>query len=223
MPFRFAASFLNWERNCASHVALGMGEHADKPPACLETALADMDMRLADAATNRKAPMHTPVLTTSDGDARILVLRAFDVAAGTLRFHTDLRSPKVAAIAADPRVGLLFYDKEAGVQIRLNGTARVEGQSQCADAAWQASDTYARRCYLGAAPGELATGPDSGLPEWVEGKRPTEAELAPARANFAVLLVQVERWDWYCLSHEGHRRAIFEGTGDSRKGSWVTP
>ena len=200
-----------------------MGDTQQSRPDTLDAVLADLDARLAGAASDRKSAMHTPVFATADGDARILVLRGYDAATGTLRFHTDIRSPKVAAIEAAPRAGVLLYDKDAGIQIRLGGTARVEGEGELADAAWAQSDAYARRCYLGAAPGEHADGPDSGLPAWVEGKRPTEEELAPARANFAVLLVEVDSWDWYSLSHDGHRRAVFSGRADGREGSWVTP
>ncbi|WP_237164810.1 pyridoxamine 5'-phosphate oxidase family protein [Paraurantiacibacter namhicola] len=200
-----------------------MGDEKDTRLAMLAAVREDLDAKLAEAARSSKSPMHTPVVSTADGDARIMVLREYDAASGTLRFHTDIRAPKVEVIQAAPRLGVLAYDREARLQIRLTGTGRIESEGPVADAAWAASDAFARRCYLGAAPGEASEEPDTGLPSWVEGKRPTEEELAPARANFAVLLVQVDRWDWYHLHHMGHRRAIFTGHGDSREGSWVTP
>ncbi|MDG6078609.1 flavin-binding protein [Erythrobacter litoralis] len=163
--------------------------------------------------------MHTPVLATADADVRVLVLRGFDADSWTLRFHTDSRSPKVDAIAADPRVGVLAYDAEAKVQLRLRGTGRVERDTELADSAWSESTEFARRCYLGAAPGETRDGPNSGLPNWAEGEQPTEEQLAPVRANFAVLLVKVEEIDWYWLSNDGHRRALVRRDG----GRWLTP
>ena len=186
----------------------------------LENVRRDVIQRLAQAAKDRKSSMHTPVLATSDADTRILVLRAFDEESWTLRFHTDARSPKVAVIERDPAVGVLFYDREEKVQIRCRGTARIERNGELTDAAWQQSDNYARRCYLGRSPSEVADQPTSGLPEWIEGEKPTDEQLAPARENFAVLLVEIEEADWYELSHDGHRRALVTPDGEA---NWLTP
>ena len=55
----------------------------------------------------------------------------------------------------------------------------------------------------------------------MEGRKPTEAELEPARGNFAVLLVTLEELDWLHLDHAGHRRARFDlGSG---VGQFVVP
>ena len=181
----------------------------------------DAVRRLGRAATDRRSPMHTPVVATADADLRVMVLRAFDAQAWCLRFHTDTRAPKVAAIADNPQVGVLFYDKAEKVQIRCRGIARVEPDSATAQAAWEAGSNFARRCYLGDGPGTVKDSAASGLPDAFEGHEPTDEELLPARANFAVLLVQIEQLDWLYLAHEGHRRAQFGlPSGESR---WVTP
>ena len=185
----------------------------------LEAVKADITRLLRTAASNRNSPMHTPVVATADADARIMVLREFDPAGWTLRFHTDARAPKAALIENEAPVGVLFYDKDEKVQLRCRGTARVENSTRLAQEAWERSDAYARRCYLGAPPGEERAEPSSGLPEWVEGERPTEDQLAPARENFAVLMVTLQSVDWYHLSSEGHRRAVFE----HGEGRWLTP
>ena len=91
----------------------------------LDDVRTDLSNRLIRAAKDRKSPMHVPAVVTSDVDARGMVLREFDSAAFTLRFHTDTRAPKVAAIEADPRVAVLFYDKGAKIQIRVRGTAEI--------------------------------------------------------------------------------------------------
>ena len=179
----------------------------------------DICGRLATAATDRNSPMHTPVVATADADARIMVLRAFDENDWTLRFHTDARAPKAGMIGEGAPVGVLFYDSQAKVQIRCRGRGWIETGTPRAASAWRESDAFARRCYLGAPPGEPRAFPSSGLPESIEGKRPTEDQLAPAEANFAVLMVAIESADWYHLSSRGHRRAIIEGG----KGRWLTP
>ncbi len=154
-----------------------------------------------------------------------MVLRACDEALQALRFHTDARSPKCRILLEDPRIGLLFYDAEAAIQIRAKGTARVQTTGAEADAAWAQSSPYARRCYLAeAAPGSSADAPLSGLPDWAEGIKPVEHQLVAARDNFAILLVELHALDWLHLAHTGHRRAQFaRGDDGGWDGQWVVP
>lgn len=191
----------------------------------LSDCLDDCRNRLIRAARDRKLPMHTPVIVTADVDARVMVLRAFDAAAWRLRLHTDARAPKARVIAADPRVGLLFYDKAAKVQIRARGVGVIEREGAEVDAAWAASTNFARRCYLGEGPGGLAEAPTSGLPPEFEGVEPDDAQLVPARENFALLRITLTALDWLYLAHTGHVRAQFTRAGDGGdwQGGWVCP
>ncbi|MFN4112637.1 MAG: flavin-binding protein [Sphingomonadaceae bacterium] len=185
----------------------------------LEQLRRDIDRRLNEAVSNRRSPMHTPVVMAGEADARIMVLRDFEPATATARFHTDARAPKVGVIGSGAPVGVLFYDRDDKVQIRCRGTGWIEQSGPIADAAWAASTRFARRCYLGDGPGSPAAGPSSGLPPQFEGCEPEEHDLIPARAHFAVLLVRLDMIDWFHLAHTGHRRALFEnGTG-----RWITP
>jgi pyridoxamine 5'-phosphate oxidase len=183
----------------------------------------DCANRLIRAAHDRKSPMHTPVIVTADVDARVMVLRAFDAARWMLRLHTDRRAPKAQAIAADPRMAVLLYDKGAKIQIRLRGTGRIEARGPVADAAWAASTNFARRCYLGEGPGEVSETPTSGLPPAFEGVEPNDEQIIPARENFAVLLIEIAAFDWLYLAHTGHQRAQFVRAGDGWTGRWVAP
>ncbi len=185
----------------------------------LQDVKADIVRLLSDAASNRNSPMHTPVVATADADARVMVLREFDAENGLLRFHTDARSPKVSVIGNGAPVAVLFYDQAQKVQLRCRGLARIELDSDLARKAWQGSDAFARRCYLGAPPGEERDKPSSGLPSDIEGRRPSEEQLGSVRENFAVLLVTIETMDWYHLSSNGHRRAVFADD----EGKWITP
>ncbi|MFN4037840.1 MAG: pyridoxamine 5'-phosphate oxidase family protein [Erythrobacter sp.] len=179
--------------------------------------------RLARAPRDRKCAMHTPVVVSAPADARVMVLRAFDQSEARLRFHTDARSPKVAAIGDDPQMAVLFYDKSAKIQIRARGVGRVETSGPIADVAWAAGTNFARRCYLGDGPGSLSDVPTSGLPTEFEGVEPDDEQLIPARENFAVVLIDVQQVDWLYLAHTGHIRAQFTRAGEGWEGRWVTP
>jgi len=183
----------------------------------------DLAAHLERAARDRRSTMHVPVVVTSDVDARIMVLRAFDPDASTLRFHTDTRAPKVAAIEADPRMAVLFYDKEAKIQIRARGRGRIERDTPVTEQAWAEGSNFARRCYLGEGPGTPSDQPTSGLPSELEGVQPSDEQLVPAWENFGVLLVEIDRLDWLYLAHTGHVRAVFDREGDEWRGRWLSP
>jgi len=190
----------------------------------LDDVRTDLTNRLIRAARDRKSPMHTPAVVSSDVDARTMVLREFDSTAWTLRFHTDTRAPKVARIEADPRMAVLFYDKGAKIQIRVKGTAEILRDAPMTDTAWDNGSNFARRCYMGDGPGAASDVPTTGLPTELEGVEPTDEQLIPARDNFAVLLVTLRELDWLYLAHTGHIRARFETDAHEQwQGRWVAP
>ncbi len=103
------------------------------------------------------------------------------------------------------------------MQIRMRGVGRVEHMSDAATAKWDESTNFARRCYLvEGAPGSPMARAGSGLPDWAEGIQPTDEQIAPGRANFAVLLITVTDYDWLYLSNDGHRRAHTDRAGGRR-------
>ncbi len=185
---------------------------------------------ILEGATSRRSPCHTPVVATI-GEAglpqqRVMVLRAADQETRLLRFHTDARAHKVNEINASNALSILLYDAQAKVQLRLSGTGRIQTEGEDIDAIWQDADRFARRCYLAqVAPGSLSSGPASGLPDWVQGIKPEEADLAPARANFAILLAEIKRIEWLYLAATGHRRARWEWDDIAQvwNGCWLIP
>ena len=189
----------------------------------LDDVRSDIARRLVRAAKDRRSPMHVPGVVTSDVDVRGMVLREFDSTAWTLRFHTDARAPKAAAVNADPRMAVWFYDKGAKIQIRVRGHGEILTDDPVAEAAWDNGSNFARRCYLGDGPGAVSDTPTSGLPDEFEGVEPSNEQLVPARANFAVLRVTLTSLDWLYLAHTGHVRAQFEREGSNWRGRWVAP
>lgn len=191
----------------------------------LDSVLADATDRLAKAARQRRSAMHTPVVGTADGDLRMMVLREATPDL-TLRFHTDLRSPKCALIGNCAQVSVLAYDPETRIQIRMRGEGRIEHCGPVADAAWQRATASSRRCYLaGAGPGAVLEAAGSTIPEHLLRRAPTIEETLPGRSNFAVLLVEVRSLDWLHLTHEGGTRARFtrEDEASPWHKTWLAP
>lgn len=199
-------------------------------PDDLDAILADVWQRLGRAARDRRAAMHTPVVATIGPDGfpsqRVMVLRAFERSSATLRFHTDARAAKVAQLSQAGPVAVLAYDAGAKRQFRLTGTAWVETGTPAADQAWAEATLFAKRCYLAdPAPGTVSERPISGLPADIEGRKPeNEAEVAPGRANFALLMARIHTIEFLHLAHTGHRRALFGKAEDGVwNGQWLVP
>ena len=192
----------------------------------LDSVLANAIARLQTAARDRHHAMHTPVVATPDADMRIIVLREASDGLATMRFHTDMRSPKVALIGSNAPVGVLAYDPADRVQLRMHGAGRIEHHGPIADAAWECATASSRRCYLaGTGPGGVLAAPGSALPDDLLHRAPTLDETSPARENFCVLLVEVRRLDWLHLTHEGGTRARFtrQAANTPWQGTWLAP
>ena len=199
---------------------------ADALPTTLPDILAHAWSLLVRGGADRKSPVHTPVVCSVDADglpqARVMVLRKANPEDGTLRFHTDARSPKVTQLDGGA-VAVLAYHPADQVQLRLAGTARILTDGATVDGIWDASTLFARRCYLAEhPPGTPLPGPGSGLPAWIEGQQPTPEQIVPARENFATLWIGVTSIDWLHLANSGHRRAVFRAA-DGWAGSWLAP
>jgi hypothetical protein len=182
---------------------------------------------LVRGGADRRSPLHTPVVASiaADGrpDARVMVLRKASRINATLRFHTDVRSPKCASLDGKP-VSINAYHPGEAIQLRIAGTARVVTAGAEVDQIWAAATPFARRAYMvETAPGTVLPGPASGLPAAVEGRKPEEAELIPARAHFALVLVDVTEVDWLHLAADGHRRARLWRRDDGWRGEWCVP
>lgn len=183
---------------------------------------------IGEGAANRRSPNHTPVVGTTDTACaphlRIMVLRHACPNTRLLRFHTDMRSTKISQVAEKSDSSVLFYDPMAKVQIRLSGRAHIAQSGPEADAAWEQSTPFARRCYMAEfGPGSELNGPSSGLPEWIEGRQPDEEQLVSARANFAIFMFEARHLEWLYLANSGHRRALWSWDSNSWNGRWLVP
>lgn len=183
---------------------------------------------LARGVRDRRSACHLAVLATTGLDgfpaARTVVLRAVDAAARTLRFHTDRRSPKLAALAADPRMAIHFYDPRARLQFRFRAIAALHVGDETTQAVWRDVAPFSRRCYLGLTPGSVSAAPTSGLPPELETRAPGPEESASGLANFAVLRARLVELDWLHLAAAGHRRARFDWSDPAAPAAtWLAP
>lgn len=193
-------------------------------PDTLDDVFAHAWARLRAGVLGRHDPFHQGVLAnaTDEGpQARYVVLRAADAASGTLAFHTDARSPKYAALAADPRLAWVFFGH--GEQLRIEGRVRLHHDDDAARATWAAMRPLARRTYaVPLPPGTAVDAPeDAGLPGL--GAPADPAALEAARARFVLARVEATRLDWLSLAASGHRRARFERGPDGWQGRWLAP
>lgn len=172
---------------------------------------------------DRNSAAHAPVVGTVDEygapQLRVMILRDASRDTRMMRFNTDVRSHKITQIGVNGATSILIYDVVAKVQLRLSGTAQVVNDGHVADTAWSQSTPFARRCYMAeASPGSEVLAPSSGLPEWIQGRQPSEDQLLDARPNFATLLFQANKLEWLYLANAGHRRARW--TWDDAQGLW---
>ena len=169
------------------------------------------------AITERRHAFHTPVLLNQGAEgaeARTVVLRWVDTDQRLLHCHTDIRSPKVQALQADPRVGWLFYDAGAAVQMRLKAHATLHHKDDIAETGWANSTRNSRMCYRHQrGPGmQLENGPLS--PDFLE---------SDGFENFTVVRTQVHQMEWLFLRHSGHRRCCFNFVDGQWSPQWLAP
>ena len=85
----------------------------------LEQTLQSAESILEDAIRNAKNLFHTPVISSHSAEGiqtRTVVLRDFIQDSRIIRFHTDLRSPKVAELQANPAATMQGYDPSKKIQ-----------------------------------------------------------------------------------------------------------
>lgn len=159
---------------------------------------------LASAAGSARHPFHlltlATVTPTGQPDTRTVVLRHVDPAAPEIRFHTDIRSPKVQAIRAEPRVALHWYDPAVRVQLRAAARATIHHGDAVAIAAWAAAAAMSRACYT------TATPPGTVLDAFPTGPTAPDPGDDTGRERFAVVSCRFEVLDVLALHAAGHQR-----------------
>lgn len=180
------------------------------------------------AATDRKSPMHTPVVASvnahSNPNQRVMVLRDYDAANMTMRFHTDIRSPKVAEFKHNDAISILGYDPEKRIQLKIYGKAAIYGEGDKVTEAWIQTDTMGRRVYMcEPGSGSKSSKSTSGISDELQSRRPTMTESEEGRKNFAIMIVHIHQIDWMFLNSKGNRAASFSRKNGNWDGNWIIP
>jgi pyridoxamine 5'-phosphate oxidase len=173
---------------------------------------------------DRRKPAHTPSVASMGLDGRpktrIVVLRSGDRATRTLRFHTDVRSAKIAELTQNPAVEMLMYDAQARVQLRLGGRAEIfRYPSAQAQAAWQSSLPMSKICYaVNPASGSSIESGDAFALKTIETSLPDDGI-----ENFCAVVIHVDTIELVYLAQAANRRAKFSYQGNAMGGEWLVP
>ena len=168
------------------------------------TAWAWVASQLTAATGSARHAFHLLTVATvgTDGqpEARTVVLRHVDPVGGVVRFHSDIRSPKVRAIQRDSRVALHWYDPLIRVQVRIDASATIHHDDEVATAAWNAAAAMSRACYT------TAIAPGDPLDAFPEGPVAPAAGDDAGRGHFAVVSCGFDSVDLLVLHAAGHQR-----------------
>jgi pyridoxamine 5'-phosphate oxidase len=192
-------------------------------PDDLTAILAQAWHALSNGVASRRLPAHTPTVATIglDGRPRLrtIVLRGVLAVDRQIRFHTDVRSDKVAELKRDPRFSLHAYDPAAKLQIRLEGEAILHIGNVKAREAWIGSRRFSQICYgINPGPGTpIANGGGFALPV-------SDDDVEGGFGSFCAVIGSVKSLEWLYLAHDANRRArfVWDEAGEL-KSSWLTP
>ena len=178
--------------------------------ATLASALAHVWAQLGRGAADARHPMRFVTLATMGArgpEARTVGLRRASRADAVVEVHSDGRTGKVRALAADPRAEVLAWDRRRQLQVRLSGVV----EAIPADPGRWARVPEAGRLNYG-------TDPAPGTPV----DRPELVTRTPDVARFVALRMTVSRIDAVTLAPDPHRRALFVAE-DGFRGTWTAP
>ena len=161
--------------------------------------------------------------TTSS--VRIVVNRKVEEMNKTIYFHTDTRSRKFVELQRDNRVSLLFYDARQKIQIMVKAYATIHLDDALSNERWKATSAQARLGYMTVDPPNTKSNfPTLGYEERFSTEKPTEAQSAIYKENFAVISCQVYELEFLYLDYLGNRKANFYyKNGLLQDCYWVVP
>ena len=189
----------------------------------LDTILEIEYAELQKAITDGKHEYHCFYIATINNEIpklRTVVLRALNKDENTLSFHTDLRSNKIKEIQLNKNVSALFYDKKRRIQIRMQGIAKLDQNSNKLKKIWSFMRPESKLCYMGPfAPGEMLDQFQPNLPNH-NAQNITSQSNKKGYENFCRITIYLQNLDWLQLEHSGHKRIHFSFDKES-KPIWI--
>lgn len=140
------------------------------------------------------------VRTDGQPEARTVVLRHVDPLRREVRFHSDIRSPKLRALRTSPRVALHWYDPALRVQVRVSAVAVIHHGDTVAAVTWNASQPMSRAIYT------TAAAPGDALDAFPAGPSAPEADDDTGLGRFAVVSCRFDAVELLSLHAAGHQR-----------------
>jgi pyridoxamine 5'-phosphate oxidase len=199
----------------------------------LDAAHAEAWRLLTRGAEDRQSPFHTTTVSTVDAagrpHARTVILRAANAESRTIRFHTDVRSNKMAQLKQSDRLCMLAYDPTLKIQLRVDGCAALHTDGALADAAWKATRPMSRLPYAADTPPGSAIEVPMTLPASQLSMIDESSEEALdhmqriGRENFCAVVVMIESIEWVHLVSQGNRRARFAWPRGVLEAKWLQP
>jgi 3-hydroxyisobutyrate dehydrogenase len=190
-------------------------------------------LQMEQGVVDRNHPYHLVNVATVDADgfptARTVVLRHFNWGQGVLRFHTDLRSPKIQEIQNNPAVSIQCYSLEHKVQLRFKAVASIISQAEMNRQKWLQMKAYSRRCYtISEAPGTQLEYNDVGRVSNVNANPISAIPFGDehdksAFENFVIVECRILSVDFLHLASDGHVRAQVKLGNGSASVAWVAP
>ena len=176
--------------------------------AFLDAAWQHLQRGVADSRSPARYPTFATVSPDGVPEARTVALRKASRSQAMVEVHTDIVTPRVAALRAHPRAALHIWLPRADLQIRLTTTVEIlTGDAVAAD--WARVPPASRVSY--------GTVPDPGLPiDHVHAYDKPEVQH-----RFAVLRCSIDHIDLVELGDK-HRRAAFVRR-DHWAGTWCAP
>jgi len=176
---------------------------------------------LADAIEQRSAFTMLQLATIGEDGApkvRTIVLRGVVELGRSVTFITDLRSPKIREIRADPRVSLLGFDADAGLQLRMEGHAEIiEGEAE-RRSAWDNLRPHTHILFrTPLAPGTVMKSART------IGAQGDPGSTGVPHPHFGLVRVVLEKLDWLDLSTEPHSRCAFRHEENKWIGTRIAP
>jgi len=182
-------------------------------------------LMLNNALTDRNSQFRIPVFMCgdqSDFDGRIIVLRKSDRQNNIVQFHSDIRSDKIEKLKKNSKAGMLFYDKEEKIQVRLKVECIVNHDNEVTKESWSKTQHISRKCYLvDNGPGTVSDFPTTGLKPELDNFDYTKEQSEEGYKNFTVIQCKIKSIEWLYLAAKGHRRARFDL--ENNKDHWLVP